>query len=126
MTNRLKEFNGLPEIGKEAILAQSERFREIQDKEKEILAPMYGGGKGHFVLFIAEDIAVIENYVNPKFKDARFTVSIFTGGRWMNKHEYYSSPEIAYMGGLSLKYEGLNGRFEKYAAMMLGLGDSEK
>lgn len=116
---QLEDFERTPKLMKVRILSMAREFEKLMATESAIKKSLYKDGRGHTVVFIAGDIAVLENTTNPDFPDATFTVAVKTGDEWRATSSYFATAENALLHGLGVKHEGVNSRFAGYAIKML-------
>lgn len=115
----IEDFNSLNDFQKKRILAIAAQAEEEMIVKREVLKCSRSLEKNHSVVFIAGDIAIIENDVNPTYPDAAFTFAINGENGWEGRSNYYGNHEEAYLGALGYKHQGPNSQFAHFAAKML-------
>lgn len=115
----ISEFDQLNEFSKKRLLAMAENTQKVLDAEKAILNGSKRFERFHQVVFIANDIAIIENHANPTYPDSPFTFALKMDEAWHGRGNYYPTIEHAYLGALGEKHQGLNSQFAYFAMKML-------
>lgn len=115
----IEDFNSLNDFQKKRILAIAAQAQEEMTVKSEVLKSSRSLEKNHSVVFIAGDIAIIENDVNPHYPEAAFTFAIKCEKGWEGRSNYYGNQEEAYLGALGYKHQGPNSQFAQFAAKML-------
>lgn len=111
-----EDLDNLNHFHRRRLIAMADAYAEIQKRESELFV---NGRKGHEVVFIAGDIAVMIHYVKPSFANAPFTYALKVEGEWKHSNSYYETHEIAYLAALGEKHLGCNNQFALFAAKML-------
>lgn len=120
------KWSALPVMGKRRILAESRAYRELVDEDAAVLDSLYQKGKGHSVVAIINDIAILEDNREAKKEGERYPYSyvVKKDGKWARGcSEYFTSIDAALLGALGYKNLGDNNQFAAFASKMLGLKD---
>ena len=111
----IEDFEKLSDFAKKRLIARSELYDEICEKENEVYK---GSRKAHSIVFIAEDIAVLIDD-KPTWPEAPFTFALKKADEWKHSNSYYASHEIAYLAALSEKHIGADSDFALFASRIL-------
>ena len=111
-----EDLDNLSTFQRRRLIAMADAYGEIQKRENELFA---NGHRGHDVVFIAEDIAVMIDSVKPSFANAPFTYALKIEGGWKHSNSYYETHEIAYLAALGDKHLGMRNDFALFASRIL-------
>ena len=117
-------WSTLSVMGKRRLMAESRAYRELVDEDADVLDSLYQKGKGHSVVAIINDIALLEDYREAKKEGERYPYSyvVKKDGKWTRGcSEYFPSVDAALLGALGYKNLGNNTQFAVFASKMLGL-----
>jgi hypothetical protein len=118
--DRLEKFEKAPRMIKARLLTMADMQEEAFARNRSILDTMYKEGRGHSVVAVIGDYAVIEETKEPRsFDNSPYTFAIRRDGKWIHSSHYVATIEDAILHAIGYLADGANSSYGSMCAAML-------